>query len=373
MNKKLFLFFWLFLPWILQSGPDQNTSFPPPFGKMWSQIKRLENEELLYSMITKRRDEIATIKDHWKEKIPTFEEASFQDSLQVLLKKGTLSPSEHGSGGAYYLYDETETPRFVIKPFDEDILCLNNRKSLASPYNNQAFRVRDYIPLYRTAQAEMLSYSTASLLGFNNLTPPTHLSIITHPTFFDVTDQLDTPSSLKEKMAPADREKLCTVHTYLPNLQNLYQLVEEWLDKNLSEQEISAMMDLEDFENLVIFIWLLFDTDAHAGNLYVKKDEKGMYHLVKIDNGLTFPNRNSHLLNALYFFPQAKQPLSERACDLIQTLPIEKIIEKFHFFEMEPALDAFHERVEILQQLVKNPHRTIQEIDTRLHALESIK
>ena len=143
-----------------------------------------------------------------------------------------------------------------------------------------------------------------------------------------------------------------------------------WLANKLSEETILTLVDQEDFENLFLLIWILYDTDAHAGNLYATRDENGIYHILKIDNGLTFPEKNCHLLNALYFFPQAKRPLSSQLCETIQHLPIKKIADKIFFFELEDALNAFYERVEVLQQVVRKKTYSLREIDLRLKALD---
>ncbi|NGX37661.1 MAG: hypothetical protein K1000chlam2_00820 [Chlamydiae bacterium] len=342
------------------------------FGRLWQQIKRLEEKGLLFEMIHERREEIFTIKNHWKEKISSLGEVKFLEDLHIHLSKGTLKASNQGCGAAYFLFDEENIPKYVIKPFDEDILCLNNHKQFASPYSTKAFRVRDHIPLYRSAQAEALSFAAATLLELQHLTPSTYLAIISHDHFFDLSDRLDASENahLLQKLGPPDREKFCSVQSYIEGIENLYHLVEGWLANNLSEKNILALVDQEDFENLFLLIWILYDTDAHAGNLYATQDENGIYHILKIDNGLTFPEKNCHLLNALYFFPQAKRSLSPQLRETIQHLPIKKIADKILFFELGDALSAFYERVEVLQQIACKKDYSLREIDLRLRALE---
>ena len=193
------------------------------FGRLWQQIRRLDEEGLLYEMIQQRREEIFTIKNHWKEKISSFEEVKFLEDLQVHLSKGNLKASDQGCGAAYFLFDEGNIPKYVIKPFDEDILCLNNHKQFASPYYTRAFRVRDHIPLYRSAQAEALSYAVATLLELQYLTPSTHLAVINHDQFFDLSDQLDANEKehLLQKLGPPDREKFCSVQSYIEGIDTL--------------------------------------------------------------------------------------------------------------------------------------------------------
>jgi len=340
------------------------------FGRLWNHVKALEEQNLLFEMIQKRREEIQTIKSHWKEKISTFENPLFLNELKELLSKGSLVPTQQGCGAAYFLFDENEIPRYVIKPFDEEILCLNNRKHFASPYNNRAFRVRDAIPLYRSAQAEVLASRFAKILELEHLIPPTHLAILSTPSFYDFGERLEPKE--KENLYSVglpDQEKLCSVQRYLPEVKNLYCLVEEWLENDLTDAQILDQVAQTNFEELVLLIWLLYDTDAHAGNLYVQKSKEGRYRLLKFDNGLTFPEQNCHLLNALYFFPHAAFPLSKKTMQRIQNLPFKKLIDEMSFFEMEGSIDAFCQRFEILQKLASNANYTIRDIDVRLKIL----
>lgn len=321
------------------------------FGKMQPQIAQLPESDLR-EMIQQRQIEIEAIKEHWKAKINAFEDREFLQKFYPIFQTGTLVAAEHGSGSTYFLLDDNQIPQFVIKPFDEDVLCLNNPKHLGSPYNNLAFRLRAHIPLYRTAQAEALASAFAEILGLEHLTPKVHLAVLKHSQFFD-----------NEKRAV---EKLCSIRPYLTGIENLRLLAEEWLQQNLSEEEILNLIDQTDFENLFLLIWLFYDTDAHAGNFFAKRDAAGVYHLIKLDNGLTFPDKNSDLFNALYLLPQAKRPLSKQAIERIQTLPFSALAMQFTVFEMEDALEAFLERVELLKALTSEKTYTLQEIDIQL-------
>lgn len=330
------------------------------FGELW------ENPPLLEKEISSRRQEIERIKNHWKSKLEQAEDPLCVKEAKALLKTGTLTKADLGCGGAYILASEEGTPQFVVKPFDEDILCLHNSKNFASPFNNETYRVRRSIPLYRSMQAEALAYRFAQILGFDTLTPETHLAIVDHPAFFDIADRCHETANLGKP----NREKLCSIQRYVPHEGNLYELVCDWLLCGMTEDEIHRAVDLEAFENLFLLIWLLYDTDAHAGNIYVTKGTKEKIFLCKFDNGLTFPENNERLLNSLYFFPQAIEPPSFRLRKQIEQIPIEKLKESILFFEMEGAMDAFLERTKTLQTLAKDPTRSFREIELRMRALE---
>ena len=353
MNNKTFFLFVLILKGLFFSEPFC-------FG----------DASLLCSQALERREEIAAIKMRWKEKISQIEDPSFLEELDMLVKTGSLIPSEQGCGSAYFLLDQEGNTLYVVKPLDEDIFCLNNNKQFHSPFNNRAYRVRKDIPLYRSVNAEVLSYALAKALGLDHLTPTTHLAVIHHKAFFDITDPIPLSSPFCEQVGKADKEKFCSVQTYQQGAQTVYSLVEKWIEQGSTTDEILAALDSTNFEELILLIWLLFDTDAHAGNLYIKTDEVGKNFLFKIDNGLTFPDKNSHLVNALYFFPQAEYSFSQRLKKKIETLPIDTLKELFTLYEMESAQEAFLERVQVLQELVKDSKYSLREIDLRLHALE---
>lgn len=324
-----------------------------PLFSFASSIKVL-NEKELQEMMLERDREIETIKNHWKEKIHREEHPEFYAEVLSLFPKGSLISVEQGYGSAYLLNDEKQTPRFVIKPFDEDLFCLNNQKGFASPYLDPRFRVRENIPLYRTAQTEALTFEVASLLGVAHLTPKTHLMIITHENFHSI-------------LHKAKLEKLCSVQEFIPNLKNLRDVIENSLEE---KSKIFESFHSEEIENLFIFIWCIYDTDAHAGNFYVTKDQQGKPHLWKIDNGLCFPNKNTHLLNILYLLPQAKEILSCQGKGRIKYLPVEKIINKMKYYELEDTIPAFEKRIALLQSIAEK-NLSLREIDLRLRFMES--
>lgn len=321
------------------------------FGKYQSHIDRLTDEKTLPILVQERKDQINSIKAHWREKLPSMPSYLNQTQFQSVFSKGILIPAEQGCGGAYFLYNETGKPLYVIKPIDEDLFCLNNRKQYASPFFNHLFRVRSEIPLYRTAQAEALAFAVAEILGFETLTPKTEMMILSHEAFNQ------------------DHEKLCSVQEYLEEIIDLQELAESFVENQKEDHQILQLIDRESFENLYLLIWLLYDNDAHAGNLYAKQDEGGTFHLIKIDNSLTFPEKNKNYLNDLFFLPHAKSLPSEKLCSIVKELPLEKIAEKIRLFELDGALDAFFQRVAVLQKLFSRTNLSFREIDIRFHSI----
>jgi len=231
----------------------------------------------------------------------------------------------------YFLVDQDQSPQYVIKP--------------AEP-NCQ--KVREYIPCQLSAQAEALAFALAETLGLGHLTPETYLAVIPF----------------------GNSEKLCSVQQYIPDMENLRELAQEWLEADFQDEELLKFIDPTSFEEQFLFILLLYDTDAHANNLYALRDHKEIYHLIKIDNGLSFPTKNRQLFNALYLLPQAKAPFSERIVQLIQTLPMEQLKELFDQYQMGNSYPAFEERVAILQELTKESEYSMRSIDLTFRLLE---
>jgi hypothetical protein len=253
---------------------------------------------------------------------------SMQSKLLVSFLSFSLSIN---AAPIYFLVDQDQTPQYVIKPAEPN--CL---------------KLREHIPCQRTAQAEALAFALANTLGLAHLTPETYLAVIPF----------------------GSSEKLCSVQQYIPNMENLRELAQEWLDADISDEELIQFIDPISFQEQFLFILLLYDTDAHANNIYAIRDDNGVYFLIKIDNGLSFPNKNRQLFNSLYLLPQSRSPFSERIVELIQTLPMEKLKEQFDHFEMQNSYPAFEERVAILQALTKENHYTMREIDLIFRKLE---
>lgn len=362
---------------LLHSKKIIRTSSLVRFGDPWTRIRPLVREEGLYQLVLARREEIHAIKELWKERVHLLEDTClFFARARQILQEGSLVPTVKGIGAAYFLLDKTGQPQFIVKPIDEDIFCLNNRKNHASPYNDAPHRTRPRIPLYRSHQTDILASRVAEIIGMQEVTPTTSLSIVRSQDFYDISDSIcaeDRSLFLKTTGEP-DREKLCSLQEYFPHEQDLRGLSDEWLDLHVTEWEIARAIDQTSFEEVTFFIWLLYDNDAHGGNIlvYIKnhtQEGKPIYGLKKIDNGLSFPEKNDSLVNLLAFLPNAHRPLSERMQERIRTLPIQQLIDEIKNFDLHSTIPAFLERVETLQELATR-NLTIYEIDLRLSALE---
>ena len=338
---------------LLLCAPLLDAQLPAPFRGL--ELPFQYQEKSFETLVLERREEIASLNKRWSDKL----KASEHEAFFTLFAKGELRESSTGSGGTYILYDSEEVARYVIQPTDEDLLCLHN-KAKASCLDNRAMRTRLHIPPYYSAQTKSLSYDLATLLHLQAVTPPTFLAILSHPLFFDCNDILQTP------IGETTREKLCAVQSFWPDIDNLHDLAEKWLASGVTDESLLDLIYQESFEDLYLFIWLIYDTDAHAGNLFAQKGTDDRYLLCKLDNALSFPDHNTGLYNALFFLPNAHLLPSKRLKERLEGLCFEAINELFTFYERESAAKPFWQRVEKLKALLDDHTLNFRQIDQNL-------
>lgn len=311
--------------------------------------------------LTERQREIASQKEHWRpfiEKLKEKEESPLFDQMEKILREGSLVSHHCGSAGVYFLLNPEGVPRFVIKPVDEHIFCLNNPEENDSLYNDVDHRVREGIPLYRSAQTDAACWEIATLSGLPTTTPMTVMAIVDHLQFYT---------------HGTDKEKLCSVQEYLPHAQKLDSWTEELLMQGLTPEEIGMQIDQSDFEEACLFIWLIYDTDANSTNfcIFEKSSESsgGRYGLKKIDNDLSLPEQATGYFNVLAYFPNALLPASAALRGKITGLPIDKLLAVLEKYELSLCKELFLKRLELLQTEVQTEGITLAEMDELIKRL----
>lgn len=334
------------------------------FGREWPKISAETTPEQLFSLIQMRRDEIRAQRERFRL-LADEENPIFQNEVQELLRTGHLEASKLGGGGVYFLCDELGRPQFVVKPLDEAILCLNNPKHRAAPFNDNSHRLRDFIPLYQTAPTEAAVHSLAEEWGVGCCTPETHLMVLSHELFYDI--------GIRFHAETIDREKLCSVQRFIPDSIDLAVAMHEWFEAGL-ESTNPLPLDQSDFEEILLLLWLIFDGDGHASNfrLYFKgfnPQGQASYGLKKVDNGLALPESNHYLLNYLGYLPNARIAPSQRFLDLVANIDAERSCDVLDHYHLTHAKGAFQERLEILKSLAKRPGISLEEINLRFELL----
>jgi hypothetical protein len=337
-----------------------NSKFEDEF--LWPQIEHEQQQGTLENLIQSRVEEIHLLNERWRLFASNEKKlhSKFFSYFEEVFNEGKLLLEKEGAGAAYFLYDKNNKPQFIIKPTDEDIFCLHNPKHFASPFLTP--RVKADIPLYRAAQTDALCYEVAVLSKLENITPKTVLALVEHTEFSSIYSE-----SIK-------KEKLCSIQEYLKGTFPLRKVLEDLFANNLSEEDLLDRFDQDDFEDILLFLWLTFDNDAHTDNfrVYLKwRNPQGLpiYGIKKIDNSLSFPEKNTGFSNALMYFPNALLPISSRIKSKILDLPINEIKKIIRKFGLNSSIPAFEQRMSTLLKLIENNDLSYYECSLRLSLL----
>ncbi|MCI0381801.1 MAG: hypothetical protein L0207_01955 [Chlamydiae bacterium] len=357
IKNLFFLFFSLTFFHVEGSFPvDESDHYH--FGVIWPSLRILDENGLLEQEIDQRRKEIAFLTNYWRETLHECTPSEDLELLNKIEKTGKVSLIQPGTGGTYLFSDEKTIPRFIVKPTDEAISCLNNPKHLGSPLSYRVLKKFSTIPLYRSSLSEVLAHEVSKILELETLVPKTFLAILERKEFHDILDHTQDN--------PIIKEKLCSVQEYIPNSICLNQLMKYHEKRKATKKEVLTFFDQSNFEDLMIFIWIIFDTDAHSSNIVAVERRPHFYQLYKFDNGHAFPERNEELRNILVNLPHAEFFLSQRTKEKILHIPVEKITDLFHFFGMGSSVEALLQRVCYLQYLVSVSNDSIRVINQKL-------
>jgi hypothetical protein len=361
---------------------SETSSFDPGtlhFGAFFHSVKRLQEKGELFPIIKQRRDELLEQKEHWRAfvgHLHSGENRPLYDAVESVFNQGKLVVAMGGCGSAYFLIDSEGVPRYVVKPVDEDICCLNNHKDYGSPFNDVDHRVKDEIPLYRSAQTDAFCWEIARAAKLEGATPKAVMGIMHSEQFYDFTRWVpkEEEEEFLSRTGFPDKEKLCSIQEFIPESQDLSEWLHGCYAEHLSDEEISLRLDRSDVEQVFLLLWLSYDNDANGGNFctYVKRiDETGrkIYGLKKIDNGLSFPEKNTRYTNLLTWSPHALFPISESLRQKILNLPIDAMMQLMDDYELSACKTAALERIGILQILAQREGITAGEIDLRLRFL----
>jgi len=336
------------------------------FGREWAKISAELSSEEIFALIEVRKQEIFAQKEAMRP-IVEMDSSLFQAEVNALLDAGSLKSTKLGGGGVYFLCDAAGSPEFVIKPADEAILCLNNPKHRASPFNDELHRLREFLPLYQSPSTEAAVFSLATECGIDRCSPETHLMILSSSLFYDISERFENYKG------PASKEKLCSVQRFIPDSIDLTQAMHEWFEAGLEEAQ-PFPIDQEDYEEVLLLLWLIFDGDGHSSNfrIYFKGiDENGeaFYGIKKIDNGLSLPEENCYLLNYLGYLPNARKAPSQHLLERIMNIDECRCLEIMNRYRLAYAKEAFLERVEVLKEVAQRPFITLEEINLRFELL----
>ncbi len=329
----------------------------------WEAIQEeLETVDRLYDAIVDKRQKIAQIKEKFRF------DAVVLDDFEMIVN------TDAGISGSYILVDRESGQKYLIKPLDEDGGCVHSM-IYSTLDENSPFRKN--MPLYASSLREVLAYEVAEKIGLHGIVPKTELAIIESPYFHDLSENVSSceRERYEQICGEPDREKLTSMQEYITGAKTLFEAVQDLQSLGLSDEEIRARFDSTDFEEANILLWVTCDTDGHGGNFLVYPkgvDAIGneILGIKKIDNGLSFPEKNGGLRNHLVFLPPASNVLSDEAIAKVLAIDVEALALSFEKRGLEGATAALKERIEILKNLVSGEKLTISEINSKISRLE---
>lgn len=331
--------------------------------------------EVIQEYVKQVREYIQEVKEEYREthivaerSVPANRE--FQRNVSSMMKTGSLKPVDGGKGGVYFLLDSAGTPKFVVKPFDEDMLTLNNPKHYATPYiadDGQA-EAKPGVPLYSAVRNEMMTGIIAKELGLERCVPKSQVMILSSQNFHDITDGIDAdPHEIADKYGAPDREKLCIVQEFIPDSSDTGELlvsnfpgsqeeIEEMSEEERHELELTALpngIDQEMYEEAIILALVCGETDGNAGNFLLSKiadPDSGQFSIIKIDNAATFTETNTSVASGYnWLLKCAEQPLSPHAKEIIKNIDADRISSLMSDKGLpDEAIDAMKQRVEVM-------------------------
>lgn len=283
------------------------------------------------------------------QRSPFATDRRFSAQVQKLMKTGTLKPVSGGKSGVYFLCDNKGVPKYVIKPYDEDMLTLNNPKGFATPFresDSYGCRPKTGVSMYSASTNEMMASVIAREIGVSRCTARAQLMILTSDSFHDITDDIEVdPEELTDTYGAADKEKLCVVQEFIPGSTEVGELL--LTGSNLSQDEFMEMdwderstlernilpkdIDQDMYEEAVILALVCGEADGNAGNYLVSdtvESKTNTRALYKIDNAAAFTDDNSSLrVGAEWVLNCYDKKMSDRAKKIVQDLDADKIAD----------------------------------------------
>lgn len=326
-------------------------------------------EKAFLERFIKVKKQIKEQKELWRPVIDLQRESGYSTIYQEFERDFpnlVLTPNNQGAGGCY-IGTIDGTPKWIVKPVDEDVYALNNRDF---PGFGSVFPHKENLyPTYGAPPREQVFYELAKTLGMESVAPEAVMEIVESGSFFDLMEiaEADELPLVEKEGVHVDKEKFCVIERFVPNSKDLNRIQHE----NLLPSGSGDRIDFQSFEMICALMNLSFEGDGHMGNVIgyeLSSDEFGnkTFALVKIDNTFTMPNENRGLYNGLAFFPEAKRPFSNSVKEKVEAFDVESFssrLEEMHFSHDE--INAFKERVSFFKECLSN-NLTIYEINSKM-------
>ncbi|CAN7024285.1 unnamed protein product [Brassica oleracea var. botrytis] len=291
-------------------------------------------ENVIHLLIKKSSKVIAKPKDFSVEHVVVNHEIELPSLLKELisstiegLEKGNAPiKSSDGSGGAYFMQDQSGHKYVsVFKPIDEEPMAVNNPHGLPLSLDGEGLKKGTQVGegAFREVAAYLLDYPMTGprtfphdQRGFAGV-PPTTMVKCLHKDF-------NHPNGYSFSQENA---KIGSLQMFVSNV-------------GTCEDMGYGVFPVDQVHKISVLDIRLANADRHGGNILVSRDgNDGQIVLTPIDHGYCFPNKFEDCTFEWLYWPQAKEPYSLETLEYIKALDAEQDIEllRFHGWEIPPS------------------------------------
>lgn len=242
------------------------------------------------------------------------------------LEKGNLPIlSSEGSGGAYFMQDESGLKYVgVFKPVDEEPMAENNPRGLPMSLDGEGLKRGTRVG--EGALREVAAYVLDHPIGGRR-------SFLSDEVGFSGVPPTVMVRCLKGCFGYCDGYgekgfKIGSLQMFVKN----YGSCEDMGPRAFPVEEVHkiSVLDIR-----------LANADRHAGNMLVcKEGEEGRFVLVPIDHGYCLPENFEDCTFEWLYWPQARQPFNSETLDYIRSLDAEEDIYLLKLYGWELSLEC---------------------------------
>ncbi|CAH8334356.1 unnamed protein product [Eruca vesicaria subsp. sativa] len=255
--------------------------------------------------------------------LPSLLKELISSTIEGLEKGNSPKKSSDGSGGAYFMQDQSGHKYVsVFKPIDEEPMAVNNPHGLPLSLDGEGLKKGTQVGegAFREVAAYILDYPITGPRtfphdqpGFSGVPPTTMVKCLhkdfNHPNGYS-SSQEDT--------------KIGSLQMFVSNV-------------GTCEDMGYGVFPVDQVHKISVLDMRLANADRHGGNILVSRDgNDGQIVLTPIDHGYCFPNKFEDCTFEWLYWPQAKEPYSSETLDYIKALDAEQDIElmRLHGWEI---------------------------------------
>ncbi|KAJ0236264.1 Ubiquitin-like domain-containing protein [Hirschfeldia incana] len=255
--------------------------------------------------------------------LPSLLKELISSTIEGLGKGNAPIKSSDGSGGAYFMQDQSGHKYVsVFKPIDEEPMAVNNPHGQPLSHDGEGLKKGTQVGegAFREVAAYILDYPMTGPRafphdqpGFSGV-PPTTMVKCLHKDF-------NHPNGYSSSQENA---KIGSLQMFVSNV-------------GTCEDMGYGVFPVDQVHKISVLDIRLANADRHGGNILVSRDgNDGQIVLTPIDHGYCFPNKFEDCTFEWLYWPQAKEPYSSETLDYIKSLDAEQDIEllRFHGWEI---------------------------------------